>query len=163
MLALEVGTKLRSLALEASLAFQESKDQFCDNVPINIWFMIEINATVTCTSVPDIFSNNETIFAKTIRDRLANSSKRRSHFNTYYGHQMMPLNGNEDNEAMRSVRKNGYSVNATLNGGMGGSEEHIVPKSDGVTYEREFTAEEQYIDSSKVPEKVGTSIDKLRG
>lgn len=67
---------------------------------------------------------------------------------------MMPLSGNDDNKVTRSGRKNGYSVNATSNGGMGGSEEHIVPRSDGITYEREFTVEEQYIDSSKVLENL---------
>jgi hypothetical protein len=67
---------------------------------------------------------------------------------------MMPLSGNEDDKVMRSGRKNGYSVNATSNVGIGGSEEHIVSKLDGISYEREFTVEEQYIDPPKVPKNL---------
>lgn len=60
---------------------------------------------------------------------------------------MIPLSGTDtkNNSGKLHGTKNGYSVNATSNGMMNGSEEHINSKAGGIEYEREFTVEETYI------------------
>ena len=90
------------------------------------------------------------LFTKGTRGRLTTTTKSTA-FPSNYGHQMMPLSG-EENNVHRSGRfrndKAAYSVNATANGG---SEENIIAKeNDGIGYEREFTVEESYIGSSRV-------------
>lgn len=90
------------------------------------------------------------LFTKSIRDRIATQRTQRS-----YNHQMMPLSGEDrSGSGLRSGRfkdkkESTYSAHAT-GGTLGGSEEHIVGKMGGIEYEREFTVEESYIESSKV-------------
>jgi hypothetical protein len=124
--------------------FTDSKDPFFDGVPINTWSMIEINVAVVCASVPAM----KPLFTKKIRERVAGS--RATGFNSY-NHQMMPLSGDENHSAGRERKyKEAYNVTATA----GGSEEHIVQKTEtgmgGIGYAREFTVEESYVESSKV-------------
>ncbi|KAF8862495.1 hypothetical protein BDZ45DRAFT_188691 [Acephala macrosclerotiorum] len=127
--------------------FTDSKDPFWDSVPINIWSMVEINVAVVCASVPAM----KPLFTKSIRDRAATSRTRHT-----YGHQMMPLSGEErSGSGLRSGKfkerkEPTYSAHATGGTTLGGSEEHIVNKLGGIEYEREFTVEESYIGSSKV-------------
>ncbi|KAK0111669.1 hypothetical protein ONS95_002014 [Cadophora gregata] len=124
--------------------FATSKDPFFDGVPINTWSMIEINVAVVCASVPAM----KPLFTKAVRERMTGSSRTRTAFNSY-GHQMLPLSGEENKSPSGGFRdaKSGYMAKATSKG-MGGSEEHINSKIQGIEYEREFTVEESYIGST---------------
>ncbi|KAG4412716.1 hypothetical protein IFR04_014147 [Cadophora malorum] len=123
--------------------FATSKDPFFDGVPINIWSMIEINVAVVCASVPAM----KPLFTKAVRERMTSSKSTRTAFNSY-GHQMLPLSGEENKSPSGVFRegKSGYIAKATSKG-MGDSEEHINSKIQGIEYEREFTIEESYIGS----------------
>lgn len=134
--------------------FTASKDPFYDGVPINIWSMIEINIAIICASVPGrcflsasvldhLLTHSlamKPLFTKSARERVTNSKNSPSGFGSRYGHQMIPLSGND-----KSKPKSTYNAQATGNHRVG-SEEHIISHKSGVIeYEREFTVEESYI------------------
>ncbi|KAG4430120.1 hypothetical protein IFR05_014391 [Cadophora sp. M221] len=124
--------------------FATSDDPFFDGVPINIWSMIEINVAVVCASVPAM----KPLFTKAVRERMTSSRSTRTAFNSY-GHQMLPLSGDDNKNRSGGYRENksGYTAKATSKG-MGDSEEHINAKIQGIEFEREFTVEESYIGSA---------------
>ncbi|KAH6715779.1 hypothetical protein DL95DRAFT_365984 [Leptodontidium sp. 2 PMI_412] len=124
--------------------FATSDDPFFDGVPINIWSMIEINVAVVCASVPAM----KPLFTKAVRERMTSSRSTRTAFNSY-GHQMLPLSGEDNKNRSGGYRENktGYTAKATSKG-MGDSEEHINAKIQGIEYEREFTVEESYVGSA---------------
>lgn len=131
--------------------FTGSKDPFWDGVPINIWSMIEINVAIICASVPAM----KPLFTKSIRERAGTQRTRRTYA-------MQPLSGGNDKgsgiQSSRFRERKGepsYTAHAVGGAtmGHGGSEEHIVGKSGGIEYEREYTVEESYVHvgSPKVP------------
>jgi hypothetical protein len=82
----------------------------------------------------------------------------RTHLGIQFGHQIIPLSGDEMRESRPSTpspvreNKSGYSVRATADG-FGGSDEYIMRKGSlggGLVYESAFTVEEQYVGISKI-------------
>lgn len=95
------------------------------------------------------------LFHKTIRERMTTGrSNGRSHNGgSQFGHAMIPLSGDDISKPGTVRQKKGtYSVGAT-GGGFSSSEENMVTKGSmngGIEYQRDFTVEESYIQSSKV-------------
>ncbi|PMD46691.1 hypothetical protein L207DRAFT_561974 [Hyaloscypha variabilis F] len=131
--------------------YTQSKDPFYDGSPINMWSMVEVNIAIVCASVPAM----KPLFHKTIRERMTTGrSNGRSHLGgSQFGHQMIPLSGDDISKPGTARQKNAtYSVGAT-GGEFSSSEENMVKKGSlagGIEYQRDFTVEESYIHSSKV-------------
>jgi len=95
------------------------------------------------------------LFHKSIRERMTTGrSNGRSHQGgSQFGHAMIPLSGDDISKPGTARQKKGtYSAGAT-GGEFSSSEEHMVTKGSmkgGIEYQRDFTVEESYVQSSKV-------------